>query len=101
MNNGDHVPEGWAVPDDMSEWLKKSVNRKPYAPEDDLQDAIDDIAQDIAILEPDPVDWGGWVSYMLGQLEGEAKKRVRIGDFEKMLRTLANEFVDRVDSGKW
>jgi len=64
------IPEGWAVPDDMSEWLRKSVNRKPYAPEDDPQEAIDDIARDIAILEPNPVDWGVWVTYMLEQLEG-------------------------------
>ena len=49
MNNDDHVPEGWTVPDDMSEWFKKSVNRKPYAPEDDLQEALDDIARDIAL----------------------------------------------------
>ena len=38
---------------------------------------------------------------MLEQLEGEAQRRVRIGDFEKMLRALANELIDRVDSGKW
>ena len=52
----------------MSEWLRKSVNRKQYAPEDDLQEAIDDIARDIAILEPDPIDWGGWMIYLLEQL---------------------------------
>lgn len=55
----------------------------------------------IAIIEPNPVDWGGWVAYMLEELEGEAQRRVKIGDFEKMLRTLADELVDRVDSGKW
>ena len=62
MNNND-IPEGWAGSDNMAEWLRKSVNLKPYAPEDDLQEAIDDIARDIAILEPNPGDWGGWVIY--------------------------------------
>lgn len=101
MNNDDYIPEGWAVPDDMASWLRKSVNKRPYAPEDELQEAIDDVARDIAILEPNPVDWGGWISYMLEQLEEDAQKRVRLGDFEKMLRTLASELVVRVDSGKW
>ena len=85
----------------MSEWLRKSENKKSYAPEDDLQEAIEDLARDITILEPDPVDWGSWIKYMLEQLEGEVERRVRIGDFEKMLRTLADELVDRVDRGKW
>ena len=100
MNNDDHIPEGWAVPDDMSEWLRKSVNRKPFEPEDDLKEAIEDLARDIATLEPNPVDWEGWVSYMIEQLEGEAQRRVRIDDFEKMLRTLAGELVDRVENRK-
>lgn len=39
--------------------------------------------------------------YLLEQMEGEAVRRVRIGDFAKMLRTLADELVDRADSGKW
>ena len=46
-----------------------------------------------------PVNWRGWVSYALEQLGGEAERK--ISDFEKMLRTLADELVDRVDSGKW
>ena len=100
MNKDDHIPEGWAVPDDMSEWLRKSVNQKPYSPENDLQEAIDEMARDIAILEPNPIDWGGWVSYMLEQLEGEAQKRIRIGDFENILRTLAKELTEFAEGGR-
>ena len=59
------------------------------------------MSRDIAILEPNQVDWGWWVAYMMEQLEGEAQKRIRIDDFAKMLRTLADELIDRVDSGKW
>ena len=58
MNVNYETPEGWAVPDDMSEWLRKSVNRKPYAPENDLQESIDDMARDIDLIEPNPVDLG-------------------------------------------
>ena len=87
--------------DNLAERISELVNKKSYGPEDDLKEVIDDLVRDIAIHEPNPIDWRGWVSYMLEQLEGEAQKRVRIGDFEKMLRTLADELVDRVDSGKW
>ena len=77
------------------------LNNKPTSPEHDLQDALDEMARDIALIEPNPVDWGGWVTYMLEQLEGEAQRRVRIGDFEKMLRTLAKELTERAEGGRW
>ena len=37
---------------------------------------------------------------MLEQLEGEANRRVRIGDFEKMLRTLAKELTELARGSK-
>ena len=37
---------------------------------------------------------------MLEQLEGEAQKRIRIGDFEKMLRTLAKELTEFAEGGR-
>ena len=77
------------------------MNKKPYTQEGDLKEAFDDLARDNALIEPYPVDWGRWASYMLEQLEGEAEKHLRIGDFENMLRTLAVESVNRLDSGKW
>jgi len=41
------------------------VNKKYITPEDELQDALEEMARDIALIEPNPVDWGGWVSYLL------------------------------------
>ena len=88
------------MPPELAKKLSEYMNKKPHAPENDLQEAIDDMAHDIAILEPNPIDWGGWVSYMLEQLEGEAKRRIRIGDFEKMLRTLAKELTEFAEGGR-
>jgi hypothetical protein len=49
----------------------------------------------------DPVDGGDWMTCIPGQLEGEAQKRARMGDFEKMLRNLVDEWVDGADGGRW
>jgi hypothetical protein len=38
---------------------------------------------------------------MLEQMEGEAQRRLKIGDFEKMLRTLAKELTERAEGGRW
>jgi hypothetical protein len=65
MDNHD-IPEGWSMPDDMARRISELVNKKPYAPEDDLQDALDEMARDIALIEPNPVDWGGWVFIFWG-----------------------------------
>jgi hypothetical protein len=35
----------------------------------------EEIARDISILEPNPLDWEGWVTYILEQLEVEARER--------------------------
>ena len=59
------------------------------------------MAQVIALNEPDPKDWAGWVIYLLDQMEGEAQGQINLGDYGKMLRTLASEIVNHVDSGKW
>jgi hypothetical protein len=32
----------------------------PIPPEGDLQNTPDDIAVDIALIEPNQVEWGGW-----------------------------------------
>ena len=59
MDNNTDLPEGWAMPDGLARRISELVNKKPYAPEDDLQDALDDMARDIALIEPNPVDGGG------------------------------------------
>ena len=47
------------------------------------------------MIEPDPEDWGWWVNYLLGRLEGEAKRRRRGSDFNSLLIALVNEFQRR------
>jgi hypothetical protein len=64
MNNKPDLPEGWAMPDDLARKVNESINRKRITPEDELQDAFRDLANDLALIEPDPRDWGWWVSYL-------------------------------------
>ena len=65
-------------------------------PEDELADALEDIARDIALIEPDPRDWAGWVMYFVDQLEEEAKRRRRGFDFNSLMGTMVSEFQDRM-----
>ena len=49
------------------------LNNKPLTPEDELADALGDMARDIALIEPNPGDWGGWGFYVLKQMVVKAK----------------------------
>jgi hypothetical protein len=62
-----------ALPDDLAKRISELVNKKPISPEDELADALEDMARHIALIEPNPQDWGGWVIYLLDQLAAEAK----------------------------
>lgn len=53
------------MPDDLTKKISNVLNNKPISPEDDLAFAIDEMARDIAMIEPNSVDWEGWVSYLL------------------------------------
>ena len=57
------------MPDDMAKKISEVLNNKPLSPEDEVADALSDIARDIALIEPNPFDWGGWISYLLVQME--------------------------------
>jgi hypothetical protein len=35
--------------------------RKSILPEEDFADALEEMARDIALIEPNPTDWAGWV----------------------------------------
>jgi hypothetical protein len=75
MNNNNDIPEGWSMPDNLAKKINEGLNKKTLRPEDELADALEEIARDIALIEPDPEDWGGWVMYLLEQMEAEAKRR--------------------------
>lgn len=75
MSKNPDLPEGWAMPDDLARKVNESINRKRITPEDELQDAFSDLTRDLALIEPNPSDWGWWVSYLLEQLDEEAERR--------------------------
>ena len=49
------------MPDYMAKRISETVNKKHVSPENELQKALDEMARDIAIIEPNPIDWGEWV----------------------------------------
>jgi methionine synthase II (cobalamin-independent) len=51
----------------------------------------DEKRRDIALIEPDPMDWGWWVNYLLERLEGEAKRRGMYDSYTEMLRSFKQE----------
>ena len=65
--------------------MREALSKKSIKPEDAVQKAIEEIARDIAIIEPDPRDWGWWVGYLLEKLEKEAKNLRKIDEFESLL----------------
>ena len=62
MDNNFDLPNGWAIPDDLVKKVSEVLNRKPITPEDELQDALDEMARDTALIEPNPVDGCDWVT---------------------------------------
>jgi hypothetical protein len=56
------LPPGWSLSDDMAKKVSEALNRKSITPEGELQDALEEMAQDIALIEPNPVDGCDWVT---------------------------------------
>jgi len=101
MNNNSDPPEGWGIPNDQATKVREALNRKYIRPEDAVQNALDEIARDIAIIEPDPIDWGWWVSYLLEQMEMQTAKHQQINQYEYTLKVLSEKLQNRVKDGKW
>ena len=57
INNNSDPPKGWSMSDDLAKRISKLVNKKLDGPEDDLKEALNDLARDIALIEPNPIDW--------------------------------------------
>ena len=49
------------MPDDLAKKISELVNKKPYGPEDDLQDAPNRTARYNASTEADLLDWFAWL----------------------------------------
>ena len=61
MENDSKIPDSWAMPDELAKKITEGLNRKTLRPEDELADALEEMARDIALIEPDLKYWGGWV----------------------------------------
>ena len=101
MSNND-IPSGWAMPDDMAERINEVINRKINTfPFDELRDALDQTAGELAQIEPDPRDWIGWVTYLLEALQNIAQESKKPEDYEIMLKALLDELEIRIKGGRW
>ena len=85
MNNNFDLPNGWVMPDDQANKVREALGKKSIRPEDTIQKAIEELARDITIIEPDPVDWVWWVGYLLEQMESQAEKRRLTNQYEHSL----------------
>lgn len=101
MSKNPKLPETWGIPDDQAEKVREALSKKSIKPEDAVQKAIEEIARDIAIIEPDPKDWAGWVGHLLEQLENHADKRKSIYNYERALVVLVDQIQNRIKGGKW
>jgi methionine synthase II (cobalamin-independent) len=87
------------MPEHMVNRVSESVNKKSESPEEKLQKELGKLAQDIAIIEPEPKDWGWWVSYFLEQLEGEAERRGMSDIYKETLISLKQDLGNRIGLG--
>jgi len=70
--------------------------------EDDLRDALNDLASDIVDLESNPRTWLSWMVYLLARLE--EKSTITASDkeaFFEMLSALQDEIRNRMKTGGW
>ena len=70
--------------------------------EDDLRDALNDLASDMVELESNPRTWLSWMVYLLARLE--EKSTITASDkeaFSEMLSALQDEIRNRMRTGGW
>ena len=65
MDNKPDLPDGWDLPDVLARKVSEAFNKKSITPQDELADVLDEMARDIALIEPNPADWGWWLAYLL------------------------------------
>jgi len=101
MSKNPIIPDTWGILNEQANKVREALSKKSIKPEDAVQKAIEEIARDIAIIEPDPKDWGWWVCYLLEELETRAKKRRLIDQYEYCLNVLGEKIRDRLEGGQW
>jgi hypothetical protein len=96
MDKKSDLPDGWAMPYEMAKKVSDILNNKTISPEDEPADALDEMARDIALIEPEPKDWGVWVNYLLESLQSEAQKERKSAADEEMLLNLREALETRI-----
>ena len=51
MSDDYKKPDSWAMPDDLAKKVSETLNKKRITPEDELADALEEMARDIALGE--------------------------------------------------
>jgi len=100
MGKISNIPDTWGIPDDQANKVREALSKKSIRPEDVVQKAIEELARDIAIIEPDPRDWTGWVNFLLESLQTEAQKDHKSATYETMLLDLREALETRIERGK-
>ena len=80
-----------SMPEEMARKLNESINKKPITPFDDLKDMLEQTANDLTLVEPDPENWSDWVAYFLEVLQIESQESGQSEKFDNMLRSLVKE----------
>lgn len=68
--------------------LKRPIKELDNENSDDLEHTIEEIARDIANIEPDPQDWEWWIGYFVGKLGDASLERGNFNSFEQMKNSL-------------
>ena len=101
MSKNPSIPDTWGIPDDQANKVRDALKKKSIRPEDAVQKAIEELARDIAIIEPDPMDWEWWLSYLLEQLEIQSEQRRIETQYQQILLVLVGKIESRINGGKW
>jgi len=101
MTKNPIIPETWGIPDDQAKKVREALRKKSIRPEDAAQKAIEELARDVAIIEPDPMDWERWVGYLLEELETHSEKGKSTEQYEHTLKVLVEKIQNRIKGGKW
>ncbi len=96
MDNDFDLPLGWSMPPEMAKKLSETVNKKSITPFDGLKDMLEQTANDLAVVEPDPENWSEWVAYLLEVLQIEAQEDGQNEKFNKMIKSLVKELAEQV-----
>ena len=99
VNDYFDLPPGWSMPPEMARKLSETVNKKGMTPFDDLKDMLEQTANDLAMVEPNPENWSDWIAYLLDVLQIEAQESGQSEKFDNMLISLVKELSEQVKRG--